>query len=116
MHAHLMRLAPVLETGVVDQVCAAVFSSDDGIVTLGALRRVAHRLISPLAICAQDVHAAVVVGFGAKVQLVAGEDRVDAFGIGVGLLAAFIAEVVLAKKYGKLQPKDEEKNDNTTKE
>ena len=39
-----------------------------------------------------------------------------AFGIGVGLLAAFIAEVVLAKKYGKLQPKDEEKNDNTTKE
>ena len=35
-----------------------------------------------------------------------------AFGIGVGLLAAFIAEIMLAKKYGKLQPKDDENSDN----
>ena len=35
-----------------------------------------------------------------------------AFGIGVGLMGAFIAEIMLAKKYGKLQPKDGENSDN----
>ncbi|MBO4690667.1 MAG: hypothetical protein J5621_07310 [Paludibacteraceae bacterium] len=35
-----------------------------------------------------------------------------AFGIGIGLLAAFIVEIMLAKKYGKLQPKDSDNNDN----
>ena len=66
MDAHLVGFSTIVETRVVDQIGASVVSGDDGVVSLRRFSVVAHGLIAPFAIAAQQF-LAVAVAAGAVV-------------------------------------------------
>ncbi len=88
-----MPLAPILETGVIDQIGTSVLCGDDGVMALWALRVVLPCLVAPFAIGTEDVHTAVaVVLAGTEVQQVAWQDGFVAIGIDIGTVGLLRTE------------------------
>jgi hypothetical protein len=61
MNSYLVALAPVLETGVINEIGTTVFSGNDGVVSLRAFSVVVFCLVTPRGVSTENVDAPVTV-------------------------------------------------------